>query len=194
MPLVPCPSLPAGCSVQASQKRGQTLSTKHRVCVRGTPSCVPTRCWGLPCSDSVCPPAPHARCARSSFFFPRHPAARVLEAKELLAAEKIPVSTVDLMSSHGQTISGHPHWELGDVSVVAQRTGVTCAGDFRPADVAAGGNGTPCTCTYDTIMLRPEAGTDKWRIGINIGTGIGTGIDIGTGSGINPRILIEGAS
>ena len=38
-----------------------------------------------------------------------------------------------------------------------------------PADVAAGGNGTPCTCTYDSIMLRPEAGRGKWRIAINIG-------------------------
>ena len=53
--------------------------------------------------------------------------------------------------------------------MIAQHTGITTAGDFRPADVAAGGNGTPCTCTYDSIMLRPAPGTDKWRIAINIG-------------------------
>lgn len=66
-------------------------------------------------------------------------------------------------------MSGHPHWEFGDLSVIAQHTGITTAGDFRPADVAAGGNGTPCTCTYDSIMLRPPAGSRKWRIAINIG-------------------------
>lgn len=32
-----------------------------------------------------------------------------------------------------------------------------------------GGNGTPCTCTYDSIMLRPPPGSDKWRVAINIG-------------------------
>jgi anhydro-N-acetylmuramic acid kinase len=90
-------------------------------------------------------------------------------ALRLLDETGIDKSTVQLIGSHGQTISGHPHWEFGDVSVIAQKTGITTAADFRPADVAAGGNGTPCTCTYDSIMLRPAAGTKKWRIGINIG-------------------------
>ena len=90
-------------------------------------------------------------------------------ALSLLKSAGIDKSTIDLIGSHGQTVSGHPHWEFGDVSVIAQRTGITTAADFRPADVAAGGNGTPCTCTYDSIMLRPPAGTSKWRIAINIG-------------------------
>ena len=90
-------------------------------------------------------------------------------ALALLKSSGIDPATIDLIGSHGQTVSGHPHWEFGDVSVIAQRTGITTAADFRPADVAASGNGTPCTCTYDSIMLRPEAGTGKWRIAINIG-------------------------
>jgi threonine synthase len=77
---------------------------------------------------------------------------------DLLAETGIDKSEIALIGSHGQTVSGHPHWELGDISVIAQQTGITVAGNFRPADVAAGGNGTPCTCTYDSIMLRPEAG------------------------------------
>ena len=89
-------------------------------------------------------------------------------ALALLKESNIDPSTVHIIGSHGQTVSGHPHWEFGDLSVIAQRTGITTVGDFRPADVAAGGNGTPCTCTYDSIMLRPEAGA-KWRIAINIG-------------------------
>ncbi len=88
---------------------------------------------------------------------------------DLIAETGVPKDSISLIGSHGQTVSGHPHWEFGDLSVIAQQTGITVAGDFRPADVAAGGNGTPCTCTYDSIMLRPEAGSSKWRIGINIG-------------------------
>ena len=86
----------------------------------------------------------------------------------LLKETNISKESIQLVSSHGQTVSGHPHWEFGDLSVIAQKTGITTVGDFRPADVAAGGNGTPCTCTYDSIMLRPENGT-KWRCAINIG-------------------------
>ena len=90
-------------------------------------------------------------------------------ANNILEEEGIDRSTIQLIGSHGQTVSGHPHWEFGDLSVIAQMTGITTAGDFRPADVAAGGNGTPCTCTYDSIMLRPDAGADQWRVAINIG-------------------------
>eukprot|EP00519_Triparma_laevis_P013394 CAMPEP_0182490054 /NCGR_PEP_ID=MMETSP1321-20130603/34_1 /TAXON_ID=91990 /ORGANISM="Bolidomonas sp., Strain RCC1657" /LENGTH=1079 /DNA_ID=CAMNT_0024692183 /DNA_START=288 /DNA_END=3527 /DNA_ORIENTATION=+ len=88
---------------------------------------------------------------------------------DLLDETGVDRSSVALIGSHGQTVSGHPHWEFGDLSVIAQKTGITVAGDFRPADVAAGGNGTPCTCTYDSIMLRPKAGEKKWRVTINIG-------------------------
>jgi 1,6-anhydro-N-acetylmuramate kinase len=87
----------------------------------------------------------------------------------LIEESGIPKESISLIGSHGQTVSGHPHWEFGDLSIIAQHTGITVAGDFRPADVGAGGNGTPCTCTYDSIMLRPPASSSKWRIGINIG-------------------------
>lgn len=91
--------------------------------------------------------------------------------ERLLEEAGVDKSSVDLIGSHGQTISGHPHWELGDLSVIAVNTGITTAGDFRPADVAAGGNGTPCTCTYDSVMLRPDGQDteDAWRVAINVG-------------------------
>lgn len=88
---------------------------------------------------------------------------------KLIEESGIPKDTIDFVSSHGQTICGHPHWEIGDLNTIAQLTGITCVGDFRTADVAAGGNGTPCTCTYDSIMLRPKQGNSKWRVAINIG-------------------------
>lgn len=87
----------------------------------------------------------------------------------LLNESGVDKSSIHLIGSHGQTIAGHPHWEIGDPSVIAQLTGITVAADFRTADVGAGGNGTPCTCTYDSIMLRPPAGSTKWRVAINIG-------------------------
>jgi len=88
---------------------------------------------------------------------------------DLIEESGISKDSIHIIGSHGQTVSGHPHWELGDISVIAQLTGITTIGDFRTADVAAGGNGTPCTCTYDSVMLRPPPGSDKWRIAINYG-------------------------
>eukprot|EP01083_Nonionella_stella_P045391 121961_1 len=75
-------------------------------------------------------------------------------------------SSVDLVSSHGQSVMGHPHWEIGDINVIATRLGITTVGDFRTADVAVGGNGSPCTCTFDVLFLVPPRG---WRLCINIG-------------------------
>ena len=95
----------------------------------------------------------------------------------------IPISTIDLIGSHGQTIwhdvtDGHVSstLQLGDPSVIAVRTGVTTVGNFRVADVAAGGQGAPLVSTFDWYQLRPD---DKlngveggWRAVQNIG-GIG---------------------
>ena len=39
----------------------------------------------------------------------------------LLEETNISKDSVQLVSSHGQTVSGHPHWEFGDLSVIAQR-------------------------------------------------------------------------
>ncbi len=87
-------------------------------------------------------------------------------AREVLSRHDIDLETIDLVSSHGQSIFGHPHWELGELAVIAEELGITTVGDFRPSDVAAGGNGSPCTATYDNLMLRPESG---WRMCINVG-------------------------
>ena len=40
-----------------------------------------------------------------------------------------PVDSLDLIGSHGQTVSGHPHWEFGDLSVIAQ-VGASPVGAF----------------------------------------------------------------
>jgi anhydro-N-acetylmuramic acid kinase len=54
---------------------------------------------------------------------------------------------VDAVASHGQTVAHHPELgatlQIGDPSRIAERTGCTTVADFRPRDVAAGGEGAP---------------------------------------------------
>ncbi|MEX0975302.1 MAG: anhydro-N-acetylmuramic acid kinase [Bacillota bacterium] len=89
-------------------------------------------------------------------------------------------SQVDAISSHGQTLVHFP-WpdhpvlpvratlQVGDISVIAQNTGILTVGDFRPADMAQGGQGAPLVPYVDYVLLaRPGIG----RVVQNIG-GIG---------------------
>ncbi|MBE0534211.1 MAG: anhydro-N-acetylmuramic acid kinase [Phycisphaerae bacterium] len=86
--------------------------------------------------------------------------------------------SVDLIGSHGQTIYHDPvgrrsgrkvirsTLQIGEPSVVAERTGITTVADFRPRDMAAGGQGAPLVPYADYILF---AGTDKCRAIQNIG-------------------------
>jgi anhydro-N-acetylmuramic acid kinase len=69
----------------------------------------------------------------------------------------IPLSAIGLIGSHGQTVHHLPvpkktgKWQIrstlqiGEPSVIAERTGVTTVADFRPRDMAAYGEGAPLT-------------------------------------------------
>lgn len=69
----------------------------------------------------------------------------------------VPLSAISLIGSHGQTVHHLPvpkkegKWkirstlQIGEPSVIAERTGVTTIADFRPRDMAAGGEGAPLT-------------------------------------------------
>lgn len=104
-----------------------------------------------------------------------------LFAKAALAACKkfrVAPSRVDVIGSHGQTVfhQGVPAMfngarvastlQIGDPSVIAVRTGITTVGDFRPADMAAGGQGAPLVPYVDYLLYRhPRVG----RVALNIG-------------------------
>jgi anhydro-N-acetylmuramic acid kinase len=74
--------------------------------------------------------------------------------------------SIDLIGSHGQTILHHPQGrryggrtirstlQIGEPCVIAQRTGITTAADFRPRDMAAGGEGAPLVPYADYVMFR----------------------------------------
>ena len=66
----------------------------------------------------------------------------------------------DLIASHGQTVwhevaPGHTRstLQLGEPSVIAERLGVTTVADFRPRDIAAGGQGAPLASWGDALLF-----------------------------------------
>ena len=81
---------------------------------------------------------------------------------------------IDLIASHGQTIyhdvgDNAPRpatLQIGDPSVIAHATGVTTVGNFRTADVAAGGQGAPLVSYVDWLLWRH---LQEDRVILNIG-------------------------
>jgi len=68
-------------------------------------------------------------------------------ARALAEQAGLPLSAIDAIASHGQTVAHHPErratLQIGDPSVIAERTGCTTVADFRPRDLALGGEGAP---------------------------------------------------
>jgi len=79
----------------------------------------------------------------------------------------------DLVASHGQTIyhlvegkRALATLQIGHPSIIAERTGITTIADFRPRDIAAGGQGAPLVNLLDVLLL---SGTDTPRAAQNLG-------------------------
>ncbi len=105
----------------------------------------------------------------------------------------------DLIGCHGQTIyhqgeskahlgrSVSATWQTGEGSVLAARLQVPVVSDFRPADMAAGGQGAPLVPFLDYLLFRhPRRG----RILQNIG-GIGNLTAIPAGATPNEVIAFD---
>lgn len=85
---------------------------------------------------------------------------------------------IDLIGCHGQTIRHLPVREklfgkrvaatlqLGDPSVLATLTGIPTVGNFRPADMAVGGQGAPLVPYFDWLAFRSPS---RNRLLLNIG-------------------------
>jgi anhydro-N-acetylmuramic acid kinase len=99
-------------------------------------------------------------------------------ALALARSAGISIGAVDLIGSHGQTVQHLPDpWplggypiratmQLGEPSVIAERTGVMTVADFRPRDMAAGGEGAPLA-PYVHHLLFGDA--HRTRVVHNIG-------------------------
>jgi anhydro-N-acetylmuramic acid kinase len=66
----------------------------------------------------------------------------------------------DLIASHGQTVwhevspgRTRSTLQLAEPSVIAERLGVTTVADFRPRDIAAGGQGAPLASWGDALLF-----------------------------------------
>ncbi len=94
-----------------------------------------------------------------------------LYAKAVIACArdaKIPLASVDLIGCHGQTIfhEGTNTLQIGDGSVLAERTGIRVVSNFRARDIAAGGQGAPLVPFFDFRMFRHPK---RRRVALNIG-------------------------
>ncbi|MFG6147792.1 anhydro-N-acetylmuramic acid kinase [Halobacillus sp. B23F22_1] len=99
---------------------------------------------------------------------------------QLLQKAKMKPEDIHFISSHGQTIFHQPlagqksyelknTFQIGDLSVLSEETGIAVVGDFRTADMAVGGQGAPLVSYLDYLMFGRDG---KARALQNIG-GIG---------------------
>lgn len=92
---------------------------------------------------------------------------------------RVPLSRISLIGSHGQTVfhqgeAQRVHGarrigstlQIGEPSIIAERTGVDTIADFRPADMAAGGHGAPLVPFVDYLLYRDAK---RGRVALNIG-------------------------
>ncbi len=92
---------------------------------------------------------------------------------------RVPLRRIGLIGSHGQTIFHQGKatrflggrrvastLQIGEPSIIAARTGVTTIADFRPADMAAGGQGAPLVPFVDYLLYRDAK---LGRVALNIG-------------------------
>lgn len=94
----------------------------------------------------------------------------------LLEKAGIPAREVRAIGSHGQTVWHDPDGprpesiQLGSPQQIAEQTGIDTVGDFRRADIEAGGQGAPLAPLLHRALFRPDSGPDSaCRIVVNLG-------------------------
>ncbi len=116
-----------------------------------------------------------ASIARLHFLLPELYAEALFETS---SRARLKPGSIDLIGCHGQTIfhEGTPvrylgrrvasTLQIGDGSVLAERTGIPVVFDFRPRDIAAGGCGAPLVPYVDYLLYRHAK---IGRVALNIG-------------------------
>ena len=122
-----------------------------------------------------------------------------LYAAALLSAQKKLRRRAELVGCHGQTLyhQGTPArflgqklaatWQTGEAALIAARAGIPVVSDFRPADMAVGGEGAPLIPYLDYILY---CASKPGRIAQNIG-GIANLTAISAGASLNQIIAFD---
>ncbi len=98
--------------------------------------------------------------------------------EETAERANIPLDSIKLIGCHGQTIfhegQGSQYlgkkvcstFQIGESSVITERTGIDVISNFRERDVAAGGKGAPLVPYLDYMLMRHRG---RGRVAVNIG-------------------------
>ena len=93
-------------------------------------------------------------------------------ANAVIAQSGMDKKNIRAIGSHGQTLRHRPKAEhpftiqIGNPSVIAERTGITTVADFRARDIAAGGEGAPLVPAFHRQMFHSP---QRHRAIVNIG-------------------------
>jgi anhydro-N-acetylmuramic acid kinase len=118
----------------------------------------------------------------------------------VIRAAKLHPKHVDLIGSHGQTLHHLPHGvkdtgvgairstlQIAEPAVIVERTGITTVADFRPRDMAAGGQGAPLTPGVHALLFRHPR---RARLIVNLG-GISNVTYLPPGSGVDGLVAFD---
>jgi anhydro-N-acetylmuramic acid kinase len=106
---------------------------------------------------------------------------------------------IELVGCHGQTVyhqgaaekylgkDVRATWQIGEASVIAERLQLSVVSDFRPADLAAGGQGAPLVPMLDYVMFRSA---EVSRVLLNLG-GIGNLTAIPAEAGVDGAMAFD---
>ena len=100
-------------------------------------------------------------------------------ALHVIRLAKLRPADIAAIGSHGQTVHHLPQGiqapgvgavrstlQIGEPAVIAERTGITTIANFRPRDIAAGGQGAPLTPAAHALLLRHPR---RARLIVNLG-------------------------
>lgn len=121
-------------------------------------------------------------------------------ALRVIAQAGLTPSRVALIGSHGQTVHHLPNavdepgigvvrstLQIAEPAVIAERTGITTVANFRPRDMAAGGQGAPLTPYVHSVLLRDQ---NRSRLIVNLG-GIGNVTYLPAGKGLDDVLAFD---